>query len=53
MGWASHTVRGIMAGLAKKGINVEVLKRVRQAGPGKQGAKGSYSVYCVAGARRQ
>jgi hypothetical protein len=48
MGWASHTVRGFLAGLAKKGIGVEVLDRVRQVGSGKQGAKGSYSVYRLA-----
>jgi hypothetical protein len=45
MGWEPHTVRGFLAGLAKKGIKVEVLERVRQLGPNKQGAKGSYSVY--------
>jgi Protein of unknown function (DUF3489) len=33
MGWAPHTVRGFLAGLAKKGIKVEVLERVRQVGP--------------------
>jgi predicted ArsR family transcriptional regulator len=49
MGWASHTVRGFLAGLTKKGIQVDVLERVRQVGPNKQGAKGSYSVYRVAG----
>jgi starvation-inducible DNA-binding protein len=48
MGWAPHTVRGFRAGLAKKGIKVEVLERVRQVGPNKQGAKGSYSVYRLA-----
>ena len=46
-GWASHTVRGFLAGLAKKGITVTVLERVRQVGPGKEGAKGSYTVYRV------
>jgi biotin operon repressor len=45
MGWARHTVRGFLAGLTKKGIKVEVLERVRQVGPNKQGAKGSYTVY--------
>jgi hypothetical protein len=44
-GWAPHTVRGFLAGLAKKGIKAEVLERVRQVGPKSQGAKGSYSVY--------
>ena len=46
-GWAPHTVRGFLAGLAKKGITVTVLDRVRQVGPGKEGAKGSYTVYRV------
>jgi hypothetical protein len=49
MAWAPHTVRGFLASLAKKGIQLEVLERVRQIGPNKQGAKGSYSVYRVAG----
>ena len=44
-GWAPHTVRGFLAGLAKKGITVSVLDRVRQIGPGKEGAKGSYTIY--------
>jgi hypothetical protein len=47
-GWAQHTVRGFLAGLKKKGYTVEVLERVRQVGPGTQGAKGSYSVYRIA-----
>jgi hypothetical protein len=46
--WAPHTVRGFLAGLAKKGIAVEVLERVRQIGPNKTGAKGSYTVYHIA-----
>jgi len=45
--WASHTVRGFLAGLKKKGIQVEVLERVRQVGPNKEGAKGSFSIYKV------
>jgi predicted ArsR family transcriptional regulator len=45
MGWAPHTVRGFLAGLAKKGMAVEVIERVRQVGPNRQGAKGSYTVY--------
>ena len=49
-GWAPHTVRGFFAGLKKKGIEVAVLERVRQVGPNKAGAKGSYSVYRIAGA---
>lgn len=47
-GWATHTVRGFLAGLKKAGTPVEVLERVRQVGPGKEGAKGSYTVYRVA-----
>ena len=47
-GWATHTVRGFFAGLNKAGISVDVLERVRQVGPGKEGAKGSYTVYRVA-----
>lgn len=46
-GWASHTVRGFLAGLKKKGIKVETLERVRQVGPGKEGAKGSFSIYRI------
>jgi hypothetical protein len=49
MGWAPHTVRGFLAGLAKKGIKVDVLKRVRQVGPDRLGAKGSYTVYRITG----
>ncbi|WP_426954194.1 DUF3489 domain-containing protein [Muricoccus radiodurans] len=45
--WAQHTVRGFLAGLKKKGHAVEVLERVRQVGPAKEGAKGSYSIYRV------
>ena len=47
-GWAQHTVRGFFAGLKKKGHTVEALERIKQVGPNKQGAKGSYSVYRVA-----
>jgi hypothetical protein len=46
-GWASHTVRGFLAGLKKKGIQVETLERVRQVGPNKDGAKGSFTIYKV------
>ena len=45
--WQTHTVRGFLAGMKKKGFQVEVLERVRQVGPNKSGAKGSYSVYRV------
>ena len=47
--WQSHTVRGFLAGLKKKGTQVDVLDRVRQVGPNKEGAKGSYSVYRIVG----
>jgi hypothetical protein len=47
-GWAPHTVRGFLAGLGRKGIAVTVLERVRQVGPNKAGAKGSYSIYRIA-----
>ncbi|MCA3303448.1 MAG: DUF3489 domain-containing protein [Roseomonas sp.] len=48
-GWAQHTVRGFFAGLKKRqGITVEITERIRQVGPNKQGAKGSYTVYRVA-----
>ena len=49
--WQPHTVRGFLAGLKKKGIAVETLEGVRQVGPNKEGARGSYSVYRVAEAR--
>jgi biotin operon repressor len=47
-GWASHTVRGFLAGLKKKGIKVATIERVRQVGPNTEGAKKSYTVYQVA-----
>jgi hypothetical protein len=53
MGWAPHIVRGFLAGLAKKGIDVEVLERARQVGPDKSGAKGCYTVYRVVEARQR
>ena len=40
-------MRGFLAGLKKKGVQVETLERVRQVGPNKQGAKGSYTVYRI------
>jgi hypothetical protein len=46
--WAPHTVRGFFAGLKKKGITVAALERVRQVGPNKDGAKGSYTIYHIA-----
>jgi hypothetical protein len=47
-GWAQHTVRGFFAGLKKKGHAVEVRERIRQVGPNKTGAKGSFTVYALA-----
>jgi hypothetical protein len=48
-GWAPHTVRGFFAGLKKRqGIAVEVLERVRQVGPNREGAKGSFTIYRIA-----
>ena len=45
-GWQQHTVRGFFAGLKKRqGIEVQVLERVRQVGPNKEGARGSYTIY--------
>ena len=45
-GWQQHTVRGFFAGLKKRqGIGVQVLERVRQVGPNKEGAKGSFTIY--------
>ncbi|GGJ44504.1 hypothetical protein GCM10011320_59970 [Neoroseomonas lacus] len=49
-GWQQHTVRGFLAGLKRKGITIEVLERVRQVGPNKQGANGSYSIYRITAA---
>ena len=46
-GWASHTVRGFLAGLKKKGFQVATLDRVRMVGPNKEVAKGSYTVYAI------
>ncbi len=46
-GWAQHTVRGFFACLKKRGHAVEVRERVRQVGPSKTGAKGSYTVYAL------
>ena len=47
--WAQNTVRGFFAGLKKKSHAVEVMERVKQVGSGRQGGKGSYSVYRIAG----
>lgn len=49
-GWQAHTARGFLANLKRKGIMVDVLERVRQVGPDRQGARGSYSIYRIAAA---
>jgi len=46
--WAQNTVRGFFAGLKKKGHTVEVRERIRQVGPNKTGAKGSFTIYALA-----
>ena len=38
-GWVSHTVRGFLPGLKKKGIEVSTLERVRIVGPNRDGRK--------------
>jgi hypothetical protein len=49
-GWQQHTVRGFFARLKKRqGIEVQVLERVRQVGPNKEGAKGSFTIYHLPG----
>ncbi|WP_240048491.1 DUF3489 domain-containing protein [Crenalkalicoccus roseus] len=49
-GWQQHTVRGFFACLKKRqGIEVQVLERVRQVGPNKEGAKGSFTIYHLPG----
>jgi len=45
--WAQHMVRGFFAGLKKKGHAVEVRERIRQVGPNKTGAEGSYMIYAL------
>ncbi|MCQ4159198.1 DUF3489 domain-containing protein [Roseomonas sp. GC11] len=48
-GWQQHTVRGFFAGLKRRqGLTVIAAERIRQVGPNKDGAKGSYSVYRIA-----
>ena len=49
-GWQQHTVRGFFAGLKRRqGITVIVAERIRQVGPNKEGARGPYTIYLVAG----
>jgi hypothetical protein len=46
-GWATHTVRGFLAGLKKKSFTISTLERLLMVGPNKEGAKGSYTVYQI------
>jgi hypothetical protein len=49
-GWQQHTVRGFFAGLKKRQrISVVAAERIRQVGPNKEGARGSYTIYRVEG----
>ena len=47
-GWLPHTARAALTGLKKKGHAVEVLERIRQVGPNKEGARGSFTIYRIA-----
>jgi hypothetical protein len=43
-------VRGFFAGLKKRqGISVIAAERIRQVGPNKEGAKGSFTIYHLPG----
>ena len=49
-GWQQHTVRGFFAGLKRRqGITVVAAERIRQVGPNKEGARGSYTIYKIEG----
>ncbi|WP_198369739.1 DUF3489 domain-containing protein, partial [Roseomonas rosulenta] len=49
-GWQQHTVRGFFVGLKKRqGITVVAAERIRQVGPNKEGARGSYTIYKIEG----
>ena len=49
-GWQHHTIRGAISGALKKklGLTIEAT-RTREVGPNKTGAKGSSTVYRIAG----
>jgi hypothetical protein len=44
-------MRGFLAALKTRGVAVRVHDRVRQVGLGKEGAKGSFTIYRIAEAR--
>jgi hypothetical protein len=49
-GWKNHTIRGAIAGALKKKLGLTITtERIRSVGPNKDGARGSYTVYRVAG----
>jgi hypothetical protein len=49
-GWQHHTVRGAIAGALKKKLGLTITtERVRSVGPNKEGARGSYTIYKIAG----
>jgi len=48
-GWQQHTVRGFFVGLKRRqGITVIAAERIRQVGPNREGARGSYTIYRIA-----
>lgn len=48
--WQNHTIRGAIAGALKKKLGLTITtERVRNVGPNKEGARGSYTIYQIAG----
>jgi Protein of unknown function (DUF3489) len=49
-GWQKHTIRGAISGALKKKLGLKIeATRTREVGPNKAGAKGSSTVYRIAG----